>query len=147
MIYQSTVKRQRTGPGSGTGTHSISSRPTRQDPGSSPTPIPSGLPRPISTSYGSASSRTFSGQSTSSSTLFTSSSYSTKVVSIVYNTGTGTIKEHAALGKDSCRRPEQRRKSFKPRQSVVGGLLAAAAAARRDSMGGMIEENEGEDVY
>jgi len=146
--YHSTLKKARTGmTGTGTGTHSISTKPripstTHTHEHTSPTPL-SGLPRPISTSYGSSTTRTFSGQSTTSnSTIFTASSNTTKVGSITY-----TIKEHAALGKDAGRRPERegRRKSFKPRMSVVGGLLSAAAAARRDSLGLM--EEEGEDVY
>jgi hypothetical protein len=52
---------------------------------------------------------------------------------------------HVSLGKDGGRRPGQMRKSFKPRQSVIGGLLAAAVA-RRDSLGlGVMEEDEGDE--
>lgn len=112
----------------------VVSNPSYQTPreGASPTPR-SGLPRAVS----HTSSRTVS-----SSTVVSHASASTdrtRISSLTY-----TLKPDSGLSKADGRMP--RRQSFKPRQSIAGGLIVAMKA-RRSSTGWSVREEDEEDVF
>jgi len=113
----------------------VASNPPRQTPhghSGSPTPL-SGLPRAVS--HGSTM------RSVSSSTAVSTSTDRTRVPSLTYMS---TTKAGAGLSKAEGRVP--RRQSFKPRQSVAGGLLVAMKA-RRSSGGWSMREEDEEEVF
>ena len=105
---------------------------TPRDQAQSPTPR-SGLPRAVShTSVRTVSSSTAVSHASASTDR-------TRIPSLTY-----ILKPEPGLGKAEGRMP--RRQSFKPRQSVAGGLIVAMKA-RRSSTGWSVREEEEEDVF